>query len=349
MNRKDVDDWYAGKAFPFSKPDSELGYLHVDRDFKEGMDGAICQYRYDELDARRMIAHAGETCRINTYGNSFTSCEQVSDPETWQEALAGHIGEPVRNYGIGGYSVYQAYLRMLREERRAPAKYIVFNVYDDDHYRNLSAWRRIRFGFNRRAVSGTIPYVEVDPQKDLFVEHANPCPTQKSYEAFFDLDSAYAQLKNDSLLKSRVERTLKKAAGESVPRGDFEDENLTQLGIFASRKIVEKIEAFAGANDRKILYVLSYSPQNIRRMMTQGSRFDTEFVRFLDEQRLSYVDTLKAHVADYAQFRIDVTRYLKRYFVGHYNPLGNHFQAFAIKDKLVAMMDPKPPAYSRST
>ena len=118
--REQITAWLNGTAYPFSKFDSELGYLHRDRDLKEGMDGATCQYRYDKLDARRMIAYADRPCRINTYGNSFTSCEQVSDGETWQEALAAHLGEPLRNYGIGGYSVYQAYLRMKREERRAP-------------------------------------------------------------------------------------------------------------------------------------------------------------------------------------------------------------------------------------
>src|SRR5689334_22913220 len=119
--REDLTAWLEGRAFPFAKYDPGLGYLHIDRDFKEGIDGAVCSYRYDKLGARRTINHADKPCRINTYGNSFTSCEQVSDGETWQEALAAHLGEPVRNYGIGGYSVYLAYLRMLREEQRAPA------------------------------------------------------------------------------------------------------------------------------------------------------------------------------------------------------------------------------------
>ncbi len=126
--RDDLTAWLDGKAFPFSKYDAGLGYLHVDRDFKEGIHGSVCSYRYDRLGARRTIAHGDKPCRINTYGNSFTSCEQVSDGETWQEVLAAHLGEPIRNFGIGGYSVYLAYLRMLREEKRSPAKFIIFNI-----------------------------------------------------------------------------------------------------------------------------------------------------------------------------------------------------------------------------
>ena len=33
------------------------------------------------------------------------------------EYLAAHLGEPLRNFGVGGYGVYQAYRRLVREER----------------------------------------------------------------------------------------------------------------------------------------------------------------------------------------------------------------------------------------
>src|SRR5713101_2719752 len=36
-SREDLTAWLAGKAFPFAKYDGELGYLHLDRDFKEGI------------------------------------------------------------------------------------------------------------------------------------------------------------------------------------------------------------------------------------------------------------------------------------------------------------------------
>ena len=63
-----------------------------------------------------MINYSDEECRIASYGDSFTQCHQVSDGETWQETLAAHIGEPIRNFGVGGYGVYQAYLRLRRTE-----------------------------------------------------------------------------------------------------------------------------------------------------------------------------------------------------------------------------------------
>ena len=45
---------------------------------------------------------------------------------------------------------------------------------------------------------------------------------------------------------------------------------------------------------------------------------------------------------------VDIESYLERYFGGtiaHYNPRGNFFHAFAIKDKVVEMLEPKPIPY----
>jgi hypothetical protein len=347
LTRDDVEAWLAGKAFPFSRYDAELGYLHIDRDFQEGIDGAICRYRYDRLDARRTVAYADQPCRINTYGNSFTSCEQVSDGETWQEFLAAHLGEPVRNYGIGGYSVYQAYLRMLSEERRVPARYIVFNVFDDDHYRNLHGWQRIRFGVNRKSTNPTVPYVVVDPEKGDFVERPNPCPTPESVYQLCDRDAVYRLFHDDFVLETRLAREARRSQGQSVPAHDYDDPDFNRHALFATLRILDKVEAFAAAHERHVLYVLSYSPHNIQRYLEQGDRFDQPLVDYLEARRRPYVDLLKAHAADYAGFRLPPAEYLARYFIGHYNPLGNFFCARAMKDKLVEMLDPKPPAYAR--
>ncbi len=113
--------------------DAELGWRLVDAVRPDGINGSKTFYHYEADGARRVINAAGQPCRIHTYGNSFTHCDQVSDGETWQEYLAAHLQEPIRNYGVGGYSVYQAYHRMLRVEVPGGAKYIILNVYDRDH------------------------------------------------------------------------------------------------------------------------------------------------------------------------------------------------------------------------
>ena len=350
LTREDVDRWLKQQAFPFCKYDAELGYLHIDRDFPEGLDGAVCHYRYDTLDARRMFAHASEPCRINTYGDSYTSCEQVSDGETWQESLAAHLGEPVRNYGIGAYSVYQAYLRMLREEKRAPARYIIFNVFHDDHVRNLHGWQRFKFGVNRKSPSPTVPHLKVDLDKGRITECPNPCPTVESVYDLCDLERVHSLFRDDFYLRNLLMRAARKANGEPVPDTDYDDEILLRHGIFGSNWILDRTNEFATKKGKLVLYILSYSARAIAQFIKEGRRLDQALVDYLREAKLPYVDLLQAHAADAARFKGTPEEALSRYFVGargHYNSLGNHFCAFAMKDALVRLLDPKPPAYRR--
>jgi len=82
---------WPARRFRFPSTTPNWAICTSTRDFKEGVDGSICSYRYDPSDARRTIAHRDRPCRINSYGNSFTSCEQVSDGETWQEFFGPRI------------------------------------------------------------------------------------------------------------------------------------------------------------------------------------------------------------------------------------------------------------------
>lgn len=81
--KKDVDDWLNGKS-PFSQYDGELGWLLSDCNVQDGVDGSWSTYRYEDggQGCRKIINYADKKCRINSYGNSFTQCHQVSDGET---------------------------------------------------------------------------------------------------------------------------------------------------------------------------------------------------------------------------------------------------------------------------
>ncbi len=355
-SREDVDAWIAGRAFPFSKYDSELGYLHRDREFQDGIEGSITTYRYDSSGSRRMINYADQECRINTYGNSFTHCDQVSDGETWQEILAAHLCEPVRNFGVGGYSVYQAYLRLQREESRSPAKYIIFNIYDDDHYRNLLSWQRFRFRVTAYSFNSTVPYVKVNPERGEFIECENLCSTPESLYNLCDLDSVFEIFKDDFVFNRKVAQQSQK---ERKRKGELQlstyddlmDTLYTESSLYASMQIVDNVEEYARDNNKKVLYVLSYRFQNIENILAGGSRFDLKFVEYLKNKNLSVVDLMNAHKEDYAEFKGSIEAYIKKYYdidlFNHYTPLGNFFCAFAIKDSLVSMLEPKPLSYSK--
>ena len=67
----------------FLKFDPVLGYTQIAYEFRDGLDGTLSIYEYEAHGGhRKMINYAGHPCRINTYGNSYTQCAQVSDGET---------------------------------------------------------------------------------------------------------------------------------------------------------------------------------------------------------------------------------------------------------------------------
>ncbi len=369
--RSQVDRWLSGETIVFGETyDGELGWVVADRRTRDGVDGSIAEYRY--AGARRMIMHADRPCRINTYGDSFTHCDQVSDGETWQEYLAAHLCEPVRNFGVGGYSVYQAYLRMLREETRTPAKYIIFNIYEDDHYRNLHGWRNLRTGYTPKTwpgvLSASLPYVCVNPATGEFTRFPNPCPNCESVYNLCDLDWVMKRFADDFVLKLVLAQQNLRAGtpeksyaaiqqlatqhGMDVPVDSPQSlqrttEALdTAAGLFATMRIIELVEQFASRHGKRVLYVLSFSGHGVARTLQSGKRFDQPFVDFMKEKGLPFVDLMEAHRRDFDQFQITPEQYVKRYWVGHYNPRGNFSQAFAIKDKLVELLDPRPLSYA---
>ena len=118
--------------------DPELGYVPGNYLPADGMDKSRSISTVQSNGARTSFLYADKKSRINTYGNSFTHGDQVNDGETWQEYLAGHLGEPVLNFGVGGYGVYQAYRRMIREERtNHGADNLILYIWGDDHIRSL--------------------------------------------------------------------------------------------------------------------------------------------------------------------------------------------------------------------
>jgi len=133
--REVIDGFIRGPAWARSDP--EVGYDLGNSLTPWGMGGSATIQTTQADGARTSILYRGKVPRINTYGDSFTECAQVSDGETWQECLAAH-GEPVRNFGVGDHGVYQAYLRMAREENTEHgAKLLILTICCDDSIRSL--------------------------------------------------------------------------------------------------------------------------------------------------------------------------------------------------------------------
>lgn len=369
--KEEVGNWLAGRAFPFAKYSSAFGWLLRDARFQDGMDGSTSVYTYGPLDERITIHYKDQPCRINTYGNSYTQCHQVSDGETWQEVMAAHLQEPVRNFGVGGWSVYQAYRRMLHEEQRAPAEFIIFNIYDDDHFRSLDSWRNIRVVKHERFIEPTLPYVAVNVKEGRFEERPNPCPTAESNYHLCDLDWVMENFKDDFALQIMLAHLNSKSQNPDLADADTLKFTTThgittridtaealsqtaavlhhQAAYFASQKIVEKIDAFAQAQNKKVLFVLSYPPRSVTRFAKEGVRADQPFVDFMKRRGQPFVDLMQAHMDDFAPYKTGIEDYVAKHWVGHYNPRGNQFCAFAILPKLLERLNPKPLSHRAGT
>ena len=44
---------------------------------------------------------------------------------------------------------------------------------------------------------------------------------------------------------------------------------------------------------------------------------------------------MTVHLRDFQKFNGPFEEYMRLHFIGHYNPRGNHFFAYSIKDKVV--------------
>jgi hypothetical protein len=74
-------------------------------------------------------------------------------------------------------------------------------------------------------------------------------------------------------------------------------------------------------------------------------RFDQEVVDYLAAEKFEVFDMNEVHLRDYRRYSVPFNEYLKQYLIGHYNPRGNHFFAYSIKDRVVGWLDPKPITY----
>ena len=372
LKKGEIDFFLDPQQNSWAQYDADLGYILGNDMPGDGMDNSrtISTVRSDG--ARTSHLYVDLPCRINTYGNSFTLCHQVSDGETWQEYLAAHIGEPIRNYGMGGYGAYQAYRRMIREEQTEnSAEYIIFYIWGDDHHRSLLRCRYVSFypswdnRGGRSFHNNFWPHLEMNLETGRFEEKENLLPTPESMYKMMDPDFMYKNTKDDLMLQMTVylkrnidgldRQRLQKLAGIlNLPLVDFLNEdslikNITILrnayAFAATQFVLERVKTFADLNGKKLLVVL-FDPYKVTKSLVKdGTRYDQQIVDYLADNNYYYFDMNVVHAEDFKSFNLSVDDYYKRYFIGHYSPAGNHFFAFSIKDKIVNWLDPKPITY----
>lgn len=308
--------------------DAELGWTHADACHTgDGVDGSRTFYRYDDNGSRHVLHYADAPCRIHTYGDSYTHGDQVNDGETWQEYLAAHLREPIRNYGVGGYSVYQAYRRMKKVRRETPpgeprATHIILNIYEDDHFRNLDSYRALRHG--RRSNCGfTLPHVRVRPEESVFEERENPIPRPEDVYQLCDLDYLRRTFADDPIahvaLRLRNLALTDTTALDPVPvyvglvgsdtnsdeaRGIWQ--TYVRDALYASQRIVERVEEFCRAEDIRLMVILSFSGGTMAKVLRGEEMPDRPFAEWVATRGYPVFDMRTAFAAEFAYSRLDI-------------------------------------------
>ncbi len=347
---------------------SEFGWVLRDAVRFDGINGSKTFYHYEKDGARRIVNSPGQTSRLHTYGNSFTHGDQVSDGETWQEYLAGHFQEPIRNYGVGGYSVYQAFRRMRRHEQAGSgAEYLILNVYDDDHFRNLTPWRALASG-RIGLIPGTLPYVRPNVNKGTCQEFDNPSPKPEDLYRLCDEDFLWRTFHNepvtlfvlrtkadsDALRRQLVEGCAARWGVDLTPFAGLPIAEqflkiYTAAAIAATKHIVTWTEKLAAERGKKLMLMLTFGRANMQAELEGRPRFDQDFVNWLKDKPYPVVDVRDAFRAEFKQFKGDVQTYINRYYVtpkgGHHNPAGNFFVANMARDTVRKWLQPAPLPY----
>jgi hypothetical protein len=368
----------------FLQFDAVLGYTLEDYIFRDGMSKTLCEYSYEPHGGhRKMVNYADQPCRINTYGDSYTQGAQVNNGETWQEVLAAHLREPMRNFGVGGYGVYQAYRKAMQIEvmEELAAEYIIINVWDDDHMRNIDAARWNRVGWMCRdlprgkedgyPVHG-FPWAHVryDLDKGQFVEHEGMFKDAEELRKLVGKKAYYTTFKDDPVVHLYTLREggeapvdeLEKLADAFGLEIDLRNPATRTAdacklhyayGMRSTQFILGKMKIWAEENGRKLMVLLSYDVPSYMDYIEKGERFDQSFVDYLEKNNFIYVDFLKKKAEEFKAFNLPLEQFLERFYIeragaqvfGHYRPYGNFWFAFALREALVNWLYPNSPSY----
>ena len=340
--------------------EAELGWVHADAMHPaDGEGGVDTFYRYEDDGARMALNCRDRPREIHTYGNSFTHGDQVNDGETWQEFLAAAINKPVRNYGVGGYSVYQAYRRMCKvhHEGKQIASHIIFNIFDDDHFRNLDAWRSIRTAAPS-CCGFTQPHLRVSPDNHTVKEVENPLPTQQDVVKLCDADYVTKAFADDPILKvildaineqlndanpddqrktpsdvSQIEPAYLQGAREQIAR------RLEKPALLATRYVVEMIERFVEETNKRLMFVLSFDVASMIGELNGRAGYYQPFVEWLKQRAHPVIDMREAFKTDLANSRLNVEAHLAQYYTCHHTASGNFLTARTILPTLRDWME----------
>lgn len=243
---------------------------------------------------------------------------------------------------------------MRKVEAEHPAEYIVLNVWDDDHFRNLDAWRSIRMGRQGRF---TLPYIRANLEAGTCEEFENICPTAEELYQLCDPDWVWEMFRDDPILHAVMARkgeseeaVVAMIKGLGAERSNAEsDAELyglhTEAALLATRHVVMLTEQFVEEHNKKLMVVLSFGQRSVANALAGKPLFDQTFLDWLQDKEYPVVDLRDTFREEFARYKVDIAAYLEPMYIGHHTPRGNFFFAWALKDRMCDWLDPKPLPY----
>jgi hypothetical protein len=265
---------------------------------------------------------------------------------------------------------------MLREEQTEhDAEYVILYIWGDDHIRSLlrcrymliSAWNRSKGnqeGRGRMFHGNFWSNMEMNLTTGALEEHESRISDPRKLYQMTDPDWMVQNLKDDLALQMGlycrgrihvIDVGKLKQLSKHLNRPWDWDKNpppratvaslLDAYSFAATKSILNKAKAYTREHDKKLMVILLDPHRVTRALLKGGTRYDQEIVDFLRENEFNVFDMNLVHCEDYKSFNLSVGDYFQRYFIGHYNPAGNHLFAYALKDRVVEWLDPKPLPY----
>jgi hypothetical protein len=211
------------------------------------------------------------------------------------------------------------------------------------------------------------PHLEMDLETGSFVEKENLLATPSALYRMTDPQFMADSLKDDLALQlyayklgyigeldqGRITKLALRMnypldLGQESTRIRQVGELLDRYSLRATQFVLQKAREFSRQNQKKLLVFLFDPYRAMVEMQKSGTRYDQEIVDYLGKEKFDYFDMNEVHLRDFKKYSLPFNAYLKIYFIGHYNPHGNHFFAYSIKDTVVKWLDPKPITYRKA-
>ena len=296
----------------------------------------------------------------------------MEDHQTWQRRLEERLGQPIRNYGVGGHGLDQAYLRYLRLRAEPLGRTVVFAVSSCTIERIVGVYKQyIEFG----NVLGLKPRFRLDARGDLeFI----PLPVKdraelmhlsshrkflrnidENYRGFFrkycarfpyglflvknrlDFSQSVTRVflrifRRPGTIRSRLE--VHQATNAEISRqAAYERKNMYFSSLYGKHEelffqLVRRIAGDCRSDGRLPVLLMLPDYTNVSFMRINGHYYHQVLSRIRDALDVTVVDTYETFAA--ADPR---SMYLKANFSGHHTPLGNSIVADLLE---AALADP---------